>query len=176
MRTSEWIQIGFAVILAAAAWMRPLPVRRRFNTALLAMIAIVAISAARSSVYFLPPPYVSVIRDWLTAALMLVPYWQTGQFFLEPNEKIQAKLAAFDHRWMPRIAAASGTPRSQHRTVAGNRLSFLLSACASRPRGALCCGTARLCQHLLVHHPGIDIHLLRHYAIRSGAISSQYRQ
>jgi membrane-associated phospholipid phosphatase len=112
MRTSEWIQIGFAVILAAAAWVRPLPVRRRVTVTLLAFVAVMAILAARVSAYFLTPAHVSAIRDWLTAALMLVPYWQTGQFFLEPNEKIQAKLAAFDRRWFPRIAGASGTPRT----------------------------------------------------------------
>lgn len=113
MRTSEWIQISFAVILAIAAWMHPLPTRRRLVTTWLALLAVAAIIAARSSAYFLPPAYVSVIRDWLTAALMLVPYWQTGQFFLKPNEDIQSKLAALDHRWFPRIAAASGTSRTR---------------------------------------------------------------
>lgn len=113
MRTSEWIQIGFAVILALAAWIRPLPGRRRFITGLLAFVAIVAILAARASAYFLPPTCVSAIRDWLTAALMLVPYWQTGQFFLGPNEIIQSKLTTLDHRWFPRIAAASGTSRTR---------------------------------------------------------------
>lgn len=109
MRTSEWIQIVFAGVLAIAAWMRPLPVRRRLVTTWLALLAIAAIVAARSGAYFLPPTYVSVIRDWLAAALMLVPYWQTGQFFLKPNEAMQSKLAALDHRWFPRIAASSGT-------------------------------------------------------------------
>ncbi len=44
MRTSEWIQIGFAVMLAVAAWIeplffQPLPVRRRWNITLLAILA-----------------------------------------------------------------------------------------------------------------------------------------
>lgn len=113
MRTSEWIQIGFAVGLALAAWVRPLPRDRRFVTALLALIAIAAVAAARATAFFLPATYVSIIRDWLTAALMLVPYWQTGQFFLGPNENIQSKLVALDQRWFPRIAAASGTSRTR---------------------------------------------------------------
>jgi membrane-associated phospholipid phosphatase len=44
---------------------------------------------------------------------MLVPYWQTGQFFLKPNEDIQSRLTALDHRWFPRMAAASGTSRTR---------------------------------------------------------------
>ena len=71
-----------------------LPLRRRYITALLALVAIVAILVARASAYILAPAHVAAIRDWLTVALMLVPYWQTGQFFLGPNEKIQARLVA----------------------------------------------------------------------------------
>ncbi|HZY61960.1 MAG TPA: phosphatase PAP2 family protein [Edaphobacter sp.] len=111
MRTSEWIQIGFAVVLAAASWIQPLPARRRLVTTALAFIAIIAILAARASASFLSPAYVATLRDWLTAALMLVPYWQTGQFFSGPNEKIQARLMELDQRWFPHIASASGTSR-----------------------------------------------------------------
>lgn len=125
MRTSEWIQIGFAIILALAAWIRPLPIRRRLVTTVLAVTAIVAIVAARTSAYFLAPTYVSAIRDWLTAALMLVPYWQTGQFFLGPNENIQTRLLALDQKWLPRIASASGTSR----TLIGQSLEIAYLFC-----------------------------------------------
>lgn len=125
MRTSEWIQIGFAIILALAAWIRPLPIRRRLVTTVLAITAIVAIVAARSSVYFLAPTYVSAIRDWLTAALMLVPYWQTGQFFLGPNENIQTRLLALDQKWLPHIVSASGTSR----TLIGQSLEIAYLFC-----------------------------------------------
>lgn len=113
MRTSEWIQVGFAIILAAAAWMRALPNHRRWIVPLLAASAICAVAVACSLVHVLAPVQVSIIRDWLTAALMLVPYWQTGQFFMGPNEKIQAALVAFDRKWLPGIAAASGTPHTR---------------------------------------------------------------
>jgi membrane-associated phospholipid phosphatase len=117
MRTSEWIQIGFAVILAAAAWVQalsrhPLPVRRRWNITLLATVPIAAIELARSTAIFLPQFYVSILRDWLTVALFLVPYWQTGQFFQSPNHRIEERLLAFDHWLMPRTAATSGTART----------------------------------------------------------------
>jgi membrane-associated phospholipid phosphatase len=118
MRTSEWIQIGFAIILAAAAWIQPLfsrhplPVRRRWTITLLALFPWVVVSLARASAGFLPALYVSVLRDWLTAGLFLVPYWQTGQFFQAPNHRIEEYLMAFDRWLMPRAAGTSGTART----------------------------------------------------------------
>ncbi len=117
MRTSEWIQIGFAIILAAAAWIQalsahPLPARRRWNITLLAVVPIAAVMLVRSTVLFLPALHVSIIRDWLTVALFLVPYWQTGQFFQGPNHHIEERLLAFDRWLMPQTAATSGTSRT----------------------------------------------------------------
>jgi membrane-associated phospholipid phosphatase len=117
MRTSEWIQIGFALVLALAAWVQalsrhPMPVRRRWNITLLAIVPIAAVTLARSTAIFLPPLYVSILRDWLTVALFLVPYWQTGQFFQGPNHRIEERLLAFDHWLMPRAAGTSGTSRT----------------------------------------------------------------
>jgi membrane-associated phospholipid phosphatase len=117
MRTSEWIQIGFAILLAAAAWIpipgsRPLPMRRRWHITLLALAPLVAVTLARASARWVPAFYVSALRDWLTAALFLVPYWQTGQFFLGPNHQVEERLMAFDRWLMPRTAATSGTPRT----------------------------------------------------------------
>jgi membrane-associated phospholipid phosphatase len=96
MRAAEWIQSIFASLLAIAAWR--LPLQRRLTVSLLAVVVIAVISAGRLAANFLPPLYSSVLRDWLPAVLLLVPYWQTGQFFVAPNHKIQERLAAFDHR------------------------------------------------------------------------------
>jgi hypothetical protein len=98
MRTSEWIQVGFATILALAAWIRPLPARRRSAISILAAFTLLTVFLARCSGYILRPVQASMLRDWLPVVLMLVPYWQTGQFFLGPNEKIQARLATIDRR------------------------------------------------------------------------------
>jgi membrane-associated phospholipid phosphatase len=100
MRTSEWIQAGFASILALAAWIFPLSRRRRSNISLLALCAIISVAFARSSEYFLAPLAASVLRDWLPVLITLIPYWQTGQFFVRPNEKIQQWLVASDHRFL----------------------------------------------------------------------------
>jgi membrane-associated phospholipid phosphatase len=111
MRTSEWIQIGFATILALAAWIRPLSARRRSAISLLAAFTMLAVILARLLEHILVPVQASIFRDWLPVALMLVPYWQTGQFFLGPNEKIQARLAGIDRRLlylMPPITCRFG--------------------------------------------------------------------
>lgn len=99
MRTSEWIQTGFATIFAAAAWVSPLTGRRRSTITLLAACALAAVGLARISRYILSPVQASILRDWLPVLLTLIPYWQTGQFFVGPNEKIQAWLMETDH-WL----------------------------------------------------------------------------
>ena len=96
MRASEWIQSGFATILAIAAWVYPIALRRRLTITLLAACAVVAVDLARLSEYVLQPIQASILRDWLPVPLMLIPYWQAGQFFKGPNEKIQARLTKID--------------------------------------------------------------------------------
>jgi membrane-associated phospholipid phosphatase len=117
MQTSEWIQIVFALGLAVAAWItrlssHPLPLRRRWIVTSLAATAVIIVAAGRFSASFLSPDHLSVLRDCLTVALFLVPYWQAGQFFLQPNLKIQDRLLAFDRRLLPAVAAKSGTERT----------------------------------------------------------------
>jgi membrane-associated phospholipid phosphatase len=117
MRTSEWIQVVFALVLAMAAWItgltsHPLPLRRRWIITSLAAAAITILIAGHFSVSFLSADHRPIFRDCLTTALFLVPYWQTGQFFLRPNLKIQERLLTFDRWLLPGIAAKSGTERT----------------------------------------------------------------
>src|SRR5579859_124326 len=117
MRTSEWIQIVFASVLAVAAWItsltsHPLPLRRRWIVTSLAVIAILMVGLVRFSASLLSPGHLSILRDCLTVALFLVPYWQTGEFFLQPNLKMQNRLLTFDRWLLPGIAAKSGTERT----------------------------------------------------------------
>ncbi|HXZ78672.1 MAG TPA: phosphatase PAP2 family protein [Terriglobales bacterium] len=98
MRRAEWIQLVFVSILALVAWIRPLTAVRRWRVALLAALAIVLIVLARISASFLPPLASSVIRDWLPALLLLVPYWQTGLLFTAPDPDLEKKLSIFDQR------------------------------------------------------------------------------
>jgi PAP2 superfamily len=96
MRVAEWIEITFLSILVLAAWLRPLAQRRRLRVTGFAILAIAAILAARFAVYLVSPRLSSVVRDWLPAALLLVPYWQIGEFFTGADQSLQARLSAFD--------------------------------------------------------------------------------
>jgi len=95
MRVAEWIQIVFFSILVLAAWRRPLPSRPRLRVTSFSTLAIATILAARFAL-FVPPRFSSAIRDWMPAALLLVVYWQIGEFLGKPNQSMQARLAAFD--------------------------------------------------------------------------------
>jgi len=109
MRASEWIQIVFALGIGLLAWMRPLETRRRLRIAMLAVIVPAAILIARFALRGFAG---SVVRDWLPAALLLIPYWQAGQFFTGPDERIQKWLAQTDEkalRVLRRIIGSSGS-------------------------------------------------------------------
>lgn len=117
MRTSEWIQIGFAAVFAAAAWVtaftsRPLPVGRRWRVTALAFVAFAIIVLTHLAKPHLPRDSFLILLDVVTVALFLVPYWQTGQFFLGPNPQIQNRLEAFDQWLLPDISSRSGTKRN----------------------------------------------------------------
>ena len=143
MRTSEWIQVGFAVIYAVAAWVtaltsRPLPVRRRWIVTALAAFAVVADLALRicCARFSLPDGFL-ILLDCLTVALFLVPYWQTGQFFLGPSPQIQERLLAFDRRLLPTCRRKVGHRTQLDRLHSGDGVSLLLSAGPTRSRGRL---------------------------------------
>jgi membrane-associated phospholipid phosphatase len=96
LRIAEWIQLVFVTALAFGACLRPLGNSRRLRVMLLAIVAIFTIFAARFSERWVSPLASSVLRDWLPAALLLVPYWQIGQFFTAPDPTTETRLAAFD--------------------------------------------------------------------------------
>jgi hypothetical protein len=103
MRVAEWIQIAFFSILVLAAWGRPHPPRPRVRVTVFATLAIAAILAARFALNVAPPRFSSVVRDWIPAALLLVAYWQIGEFVAEPNQSVQARLAAFDRSFFTAV-------------------------------------------------------------------------
>lgn len=116
MRTSEWIQGGFAVVFAVAAWgttltSQPLPMRRRWIVTGLAGFGVFVLALTHLFARLLSADGFLILLDCVTVALFLVPYWQTGQFFLGPDPAMQKRLLAFDHRLMPRISTRSGTRR-----------------------------------------------------------------
>jgi membrane-associated phospholipid phosphatase len=103
LRIAECIQLVFVCLLVLASQLRPLNRTRRLRVALLAFVAVVLIAAARFSARWISPLASSILRDWLPAALMLVPYWQVGQFFTKSDPATEARLTNFDRvffRWL----------------------------------------------------------------------------
>lgn len=101
MRTAELIQIIAFAYFAALAWLRRLPAGRRAlitaeALAAAAALTLLSIAGKHGSLF------VSVVRDWLLAALMLVTYWTSGLFVTTYNERFQSALSRFDRRVLPR--------------------------------------------------------------------------
>jgi hypothetical protein len=89
MRLAEQIQVAFVSLIAALAWIRPLSRRRQMKVYSLTIVMIAIVCAGRFSTHVLGPTYSTTLRDWLPAALFLVPYWQVGNFFQGPNAMVQ---------------------------------------------------------------------------------------
>ena len=103
LRVAEWLQLSFVSLLAVMAGLRPLERQRRLRVLWLAFVAIAAILGVRFGERWMSPVRSSILRDWLPAALLLVPYWQVGQFFTAPDMAMEARLAAFDGAFFHRM-------------------------------------------------------------------------
>ncbi|MFI5178492.1 MAG: phosphatase PAP2 family protein [Vicinamibacterales bacterium] len=91
MRSSEWVSFAYFATLGLAAWARPLPLRRR--------LTITAIGAAMcAAVVALSRTDVPIVRDWSPAPIILVGYYLSGRFFLQPSIRLESWLMAWDHR------------------------------------------------------------------------------
>lgn len=103
MRAAEWINLGTFSFFAVCAWLRPLTRRRRARAMALGLggIALTLGACLAQSTWHLFA--LSVLRDWLPFPLMAMVYWQTGQFFSRPNEKLQERFAALDRRILGRL-------------------------------------------------------------------------
>ena len=100
-------------MLAIAAPLRQLERRRQHRVALLALLAISAISIGKFSERWIGPSSASILWDWLPGALMLIPYWQVGVFFVAPDHVMEERLSAFDHsvfQWLRTRPAETRIP------------------------------------------------------------------
>jgi PAP2 superfamily len=99
MRTAEWIHIVVFSFFVSLAWVRALPGRRRANVTGIGFVGLGAtLTGACLLPRLCPPLAVSVVRDWLPAALVLLVYWQAGEFFLRVDERLQDRLERIDQR------------------------------------------------------------------------------
>jgi len=113
MRTAEWINTVSFSFLLILAWRRRLDPARRTKIILLGLSGLVltAISAAALP-RVLPRLAASVSRDWLPYLLLLLFYWQAGQFFTGPNVAAECWLEQLDRRLLGSALAASTRGRT----------------------------------------------------------------
>ncbi len=97
MRVAEWINLLIFSFFVLLAWSRKLEPRRRRNVTAIGLGAVaVTLIGALAVPRFVPPLAASVIRDWLPAPLLLMVYWQAGQFFTRIDEWAQTRLERLD--------------------------------------------------------------------------------
>jgi hypothetical protein len=99
MRAAEWIHIVVFSFFVALSWTRKLPARRRSKVTWIGVAGLGAtLIAAFLLPRLLPALAVSVVRDWLPAALVLLVYWQAGEFFMKVDQRFQDCLERIDAR------------------------------------------------------------------------------
>lgn len=96
MRAAEWINAVYFLFLLGLSWTRPLPHKRRIHVTALTAVGMGLLWVGLVLARVTRPSTASVIRDWLPVPLILVAYWQAGQFFTESCERVQSVLIRFD--------------------------------------------------------------------------------
>jgi hypothetical protein len=112
LRVSEWIIVCYAAYLLALLPFRPMPRPRRVKLLLFAP----ALAIAFIFVASLPASRVlGVVRTWLPLLGMLVGYWLTGLYFVDPQAGLEARFEAFDRRvrvWLGAADLERNAPRA----------------------------------------------------------------
>lgn len=77
--------------MTIAAWLRPLPVRRRIQIPVLGVLMCAAVSALAATA--------PALRDWVSPTLaILAGYYLSGLFFVRPTPRFEAWLVEWDRR------------------------------------------------------------------------------
>lgn len=121
-RASEWINLGFLSFFVVVAWLRPLALRKRLEVTALGALGIGIVLAALGARGSLP----GIARDLLPAPLMLLVYWQSGRFFVAPNERVQALLERLDQRVLGRLLRSEGQQERRSWPAGFLELAYLL--------------------------------------------------
>src|SRR6185295_9507572 len=91
LRVSEWLALGYFAVLTLLSWVRRLPAARRTQaTAIGAVMGVVIVWVARHAG--------AVPRDWAPLLFILIGYYLSGLFFIEPTRRFERWLLAWDHR------------------------------------------------------------------------------
>lgn len=124
MRAADWVSLAFFSFFSVLAWVRPIESRRRWGATAFGVGGLALVAASIFAPGFAPAELAAILQDWLPAPLMLLAYWQAGQFFTAPNPKLQAWLESLDQRWLGRVF-----PLFARRSPAGAYLEFAYLFC-----------------------------------------------
>lgn len=133
MRVAEWSNLVFFLFFSILAWLRPLPPEKRLRATLFGAVGL-ALTSALLLTEMAAGRWAMLVRDWLPAPMMLVAYWQAGQFFVAPNPRLQGWLESVDERWLGRAF-----PLFARQTAAGAYLEFAYLFCYPMVPAALGC-------------------------------------
>jgi hypothetical protein len=105
LRSAEWISIAFFASFGIAAVVLPLPTPRRRRAVGIGLTAIATAAALRLLGENGPA---GVLRDLAPALLILMAYWQSGQFFRGSHPRIQDTLIRIESGWFPGVRRLTG--------------------------------------------------------------------
>jgi hypothetical protein len=106
MRYAERIHLVVFSFLLLLSVVRALPPDRRLKAIWMGVVGFNLTLASANLPDTLSPLARSVIRDWLPAPLMLLVYWQAGQFFVRIQPDFQRRLARLDETLVAPILLA----------------------------------------------------------------------
>lgn len=126
MRAAEWINLlAFSFYLLLARYRR-LKGRRLATVMGLGAAGLAAtLAAAYLLPRLLPPLAASITRDWLPYPLLLILYWQTGQFFDRTDQALQLRLERIDRRTVLPLLEWCGRHRAAGWLIAYFEMAYL---------------------------------------------------
>jgi len=106
MRSAEWINTIAFSLLTILARLRPLHPPRRHRATSLGIAGLgLIVTGAGVIPRALPTLPASVFRDWLPYPLLLLFYWQAGQFFTQAHTNAERCLERLDERLVVPVLA-----------------------------------------------------------------------
>lgn len=114
------------VLFTTLAGLSPLVCSRRLQAMALGIAGIGLALGPRCIQGYQDSPFISILRDWLPAPLMLMVYWQTGRFFTKPNERLQRSLERLDSRVLGAMLSWLGNPGRHNWISSYLELAYLL--------------------------------------------------
>ncbi len=103
LRSAEWINLIAFAFFAGLALVRPMKPRGRLFVLSLAVAGGVLTWAGVSASQWWGRAAGETLRDWLPVGLILIPYWQGGQFARSPSAGLEQRFLEWDRRWLGRI-------------------------------------------------------------------------